>query len=174
MSEEPQEPESGPASEGHGDSGTRLAFEEEGDELDSAGIKELNAEVDRLLQSISLQNSEVGINSDLPGCEPQAVPKTENPDPLAGPQPVSAWYQGQYPLHRTLQLCQQADKSRREKDKERQIRDKERQIRDKERQIRDKELLERWPRVDGNAELRLLYEGAIPRQELSITFTTRT
>ena len=160
MSEEPQEPESGPATEGHGDSGTRLAFEEEGDELDSVGIKELNAEVDRLLQSISLQNSEVGINSDFPGCEPQAVPKTENPDPLAGPQPVSAWYQGQYPLHQTLQLCQQADKSRREKDKE--------------RQIRDKELLERWPRVDGNAELRLLYEGAIPRQELSITFTTRT
>ena len=160
MSEEPQEPESGPASKGHGDSGTGLAFEEEGDELDPVGIEELNAEVDRLLQSIGLQNSEAGINSDLPGCEPQAVPKTENPDPLAGPQPVSAWYQGQYPLHRTLQLCQQADKSRREKDKE--------------RQIRDKELLERWPRVDGDAELRLLYEGAIPRQELSIAFTTRT
>ena len=26
------------------------------------------------------------------------------------------------------------------------------------------------PRVDGDAELRLLYEGAIPRQELSIAF----
>ena len=159
MSDEPQEPESRPASEGHGDSSTRLAFEEEGDELDLVGIEELNAEVDCLLQSIGLQNSEAGINSDLPGCEPQAVPKTSNPDPLAGSQPVSTWYQGQYPLHRTSPLCQQADKSRRK---------------DKERQIRDKELLERWPRVDGDAELRLLYEGAIPRQELSIAFTSRT
>ena len=50
-------------------------------------------------------------------------------------------------------MCQQAGK-RREKDKE--------------RQIRDKELLERWPRVDGDAELRLLYEGAIPKADLSI------
>ena len=70
MSEGPQEPESGPASEGHGGSGTGSAFEEEGDELDSVGIEELNAGVDRLLQSIGLQHSEAGINSDLPGCEP--------------------------------------------------------------------------------------------------------
>ena len=105
-------------------------------------IEELNAEDGRLLQAIDLQNS--GIVSEFP----LAVRKTSNSDPLADPQPVSAWCRGQYPLHRSSPLCQQADKRR---------------AKDKERQIRDKELLERWPRVDGEAELQLLYEDAIPR-----------
>ena len=105
-----------------GGSGTDLALEGEGDELGSVDIGELNVEVDRPLQSICPQNP--GIDPDLPDCEPQAVPKTSNSDLLAGPQPVSAWCRGQYPLHRTSPLCQQADK-RREKDKEQQIRDKE-------------------------------------------------
>ena len=91
--------ESKPVSEGHG-SGTDIALEEEGDELGSVETEELNAEADRLLQSIGLQNS--GIDPDLPDCEPQAVPKTSNSDLLAGPQPVSAWYRGQYPLHQHL------------------------------------------------------------------------
>ena len=108
--EEPQAPKSGPAGEGHGDSGTGLAFEEEGHGLDSVGIEELNADVDRLLQSIGLQNP--GIDSELP----QAVPKTSNSDPLAGPQPASSWRRGQYPLHRTSPLCQQADKRRKNKE----------------------------------------------------------
>ena len=95
--EEPEEPEPGLVSEGNGGSGTDLAPEEEGDELGPAEIKELNAETDRLLQSIGPQNS--GIDSDFPDCEPQAVPKTSNSDPLAGSQPVSAWCRGQYPLH---------------------------------------------------------------------------
>ena len=37
-------------------------------------IEELNAEVDLLLQSIGLQNSD--IDPELLDCEPQAVPKT--------------------------------------------------------------------------------------------------
>ena len=114
---------------------------------DGLGTEELDAEVNRLLQSIGLQNSEIEPN--LPDGNPQtAVPETSNPGPpVPGRQPASAWYRGQYPLHQALSSCQQADRSRREKDKE--------------WQIRDKELPEKWPRVDGDAELQLLYEGII-------------
>ena len=130
---EPEEPESGPVSEGHGVTGNAssadgadLALEQEGDELDSdledgLGTEELDAEVNRLLQSIGLQNSDIEPN--LPDGNPQtAVPETSNPGPpVPGRQPASAWYRGQYPLHQALSSCQQVDRSRREKDKERQI-----------------------------------------------------
>ena len=56
---------------------------------------------------------------DTPPLNPSAIS-----DPLAGPRPLIAWYRGKCPLHWTLPLCQQADRSRREKDKERHIQDK--------------------------------------------------
>ena len=84
----PEELESGPVSEWHGATGndTDPAPEEEDDELHpegSLGIEELNAEANRLLQLISLQNS--GIDSDLPDREPQATPETSNSDHWQGP-----------------------------------------------------------------------------------------
>ena len=95
-------------------------MEEKGDELGSEGVlgtKELGAGVDRVLQLIGLQNSD--IDSDLPDCKPQAAPETLNSDPLAEPRPLSAWYRGKYALRQTLSVAvSQADRNRREKDKE--------------------------------------------------------
>jgi hypothetical protein len=110
------------------------------EELDgNLGIEELNAEVNRLLQSIDMA---VELESDSESV-PVPLPVVE-----PGSESVSSWYKGKYPLHYRQPMCVQADRETRRKDKE--------------RQIRDKRLLERWPRVDGAEELRLLYEGNIP------------
>ena len=106
-------------------------------------IEELNAEVDRLPQSIGLKNS--GTDSELP----QALPKTYKFG-FTGRAPTIK-YMVPRPVSTTPNIAIMSTGGQREEEK------------DKERQSRDKELLERWPRVDGDTELRLLYEGAIPR-----------